>query len=951
MNIKESYIESELYRVFKNLIEKTPKYSDVTFTDIKDRMKVSTGEADMVIFGERDHDPFTLVIEAKKKINRYDQKLDPYSVTVIGQALGYAAALNSRFIATTNGDIFVIFDVEKKGTILQKQVGRSYKVEMNENFATNVLNNISLYLEGNLESIELGDAFIERLRYFHSLISPIVYTSFEKELSCNETFSDLFSKWLLEQGLVVSTEVKHNVAEQAAYLIMNRIVFYKTLESYQSNLKLLPLSAMAEEKFDPKIVLERINECFEYVVTNIDYEAVFSRSQFFDLIPYSEILLSYLNDFIRDIKQYNLSEINRDVIGTVYQRLIPIDERKRLGQYYTPSQVTDLITQFCIQHENTRVLDPSCGSGGFLVSAYERLKILNMPYLSGEALHNKILSQVYGVDVNQFAAHLSVINLTMRDIRSYTSKVNVLSTDFFQIPSLQARIGREHEEVSISNAKSKVYLLVGQFDSVVANPPYTRQDEIGDENYIELIRDNSLTFYDKRYTKKKGEYFIPRKYEMSSEAGIYTYFLMHSTHFLKENGIMGFIIYNSWLDVKFGKYLQKFLLDSFSILAIVDFDRRIFTDAAVNTVVIILKKTDGDRNSEKRDHNISRFVTVKQKIKTGNLVSLINKTVSSLEDETIRIVCVPQFELKKENKWGHYLKAPPLYYRILEKLRTRLKEIADINVGYVTLSNEFFILRKEQAEGLGIEQDFLRPLILNTREIKHLDVSSADCRKYLFLVNKVENRIAGTSAEKYIKIAETKDVEITRGHEKGKIVTGYQNLPALKEKKIWFELPIRQPSRIIVPVLIWDRWFAVLNRDGIYTTQNFYWINPKDEDQLYPLLAVLNSTITEFFVEILGKSGYGGGVIELMKHNFEEIPVIDLKQLDMKTRKKLSELYLELAKYSRSGEDMKTIKKELDVEILKIIGMEPVELDSIYTELNNMRESRKNKVKTSIMLK
>ena len=48
---------------------------------------------------------------------------------------------------------------------------------------------------------------------------------------------------------------------------------------------------------------------------------------------------------------------------------------------------------------------------------------------------------------------------------------------------------------------------------------------------------------------------------------------------------------------------------------------------------------------------------------------------------------------------------------------------------------------------------------------------------------------------------------------------------------------------------------------------------------------------------------------------------------------------------------MKTSKKELDVEILKIIGMEPVELDSIYTELNNMRESRKNKVKTSIMLK
>ena len=951
MSEKESYIESELYRIFKNVIDVTPEFFGVTFTDIKDRMRVANGEADIVIFGNRKDEPFTIVIETKRHGKKYDSRLDPYSVSVIGQALGYASVLQSRLIATTNGDIFVIFDVDKKGTILQRQVGKSYKVEMRQDFALIVLRNIAQYLNGNLETEELGDAFIERLRYFHGLISPLVYESLEEELLDNQSFVETFLRWLKEQGFSLTTEFKHNIAEQAAYLIMNRIIFYKTLESYQRNLKLIPLTAQSDEDFDPVTFGNRLNECFTYIVKTIDYEAVFTKSPIFDGIPYSDALLSYLNDFIRDIEQYNLSEINRDVIGQVYQRLIPLDERRRLGQYYTPNQVCDLITRFCVRNRDDRILDPSCGSGGFLVSAYERLRFLNGTTQIGGQLHNKILSQLYGVDINQFAAHLSVINLTMRDIRSVSEKINVLSTDFFHIPSRQAQIEKEHEEVSISNTKSSSYILPHLFDVIVANPPYTRQDEIGDTEYVNSIRENALTFYVPKNTKKRGKFYVTKKYEMSSEAGIYAYFFTHCTHFLRDGGLMGFIVYNSWLDVKYGKYLQKFLLDNFKIIAIVDFDRRVFTDASANTVIVLLEKAAGKFNTSVRDENLTKFVRVKNALSPETLISYIDRARSSYIDGTIEFVIVLQGNLKRDEKWGHFLKAPSLFYVLEEKMKSKISKVSTVTMGYVTLANDFFVLNEKQAKGLGIEPEFLKPLILHTREIKYFDVSHADCTKFLFVVNNQSGKYQGSFAKQYVENAEKMKKEIPRGHEKGKIVTGYQNLPALKDKKVWYEMQFREPGKILVPVLIWDRWFAVWNRDGVYTTQNFCWINPNDGEDTFILLALLNSIVTEFFVEIFGKSGYGEGVIELMKHNIEDIPILDPRDIGTEHRKRLNDIYLRLVKQSRLNESIVDLRKEIDTIIFDILGVDKSLLITLYKDLEMMRDNRKNKVKTEVMLK
>jgi type I restriction-modification system DNA methylase subunit len=61
-----------------------------------------------------------------------------------------------------------------------------------------------------------------------------------------------------------------------------------------------------------------------------------------------------------------------DVIGAVFEKLIPQPERHALGQYFTPENLVDFILAFCVRERDDTVLDPTCGTGTFLLRAYNK---------------------------------------------------------------------------------------------------------------------------------------------------------------------------------------------------------------------------------------------------------------------------------------------------------------------------------------------------------------------------------------------------------------------------------------------------------------------------------------------------------------------------------------------------------------------------------------------------
>ena len=946
MEVKESTIDSEIYRFLANIINAGFQYDEVKFTKVefhypipKPNNQGRPDEADIVIFAEKEGKPIKLVIEAKGRDAKKTRKLDPYSVSVIGQALGYAKAIGAQFIATTNGDMLLLFDAFINKPLLETQIGFNYKIRWDLNFFQKLLQDLSSYINGTLKLLPLDYAFVARLKYFHELLAQPAYDSLKEKLKTDPKFQSEYKTWLEEQGFKFTNYTHETIAKQFAYILMNRILFYKTLETRKKDLNLIKLESQNEDDFDPNVTISSLKRCFEKVVRDVDYEAVFQHAKVLDDIPITRILAEYLNDLIKDLELYNLSNIKRDVIGHVYEQLIPPDERKRLGQYYTPPLICDLIAKICINKPDSKVLDPSCGSGGFLLSAYSRLLDLAHKNGSDEKLHNYILSHIYGIDINQFAAHLSVVNLSIRNLDADTDKVNVIASDFFKISANEVTLVPQ-KRVSMRGYEETYHTLTADFDVVITNPPYTRQDDIGDKKYVDFIRKVALKI-DKKELK------------LSSEAGIYTYFFTHAFHFLKEGGMLGYIVSNSWMDVKFGKDLQKFFLDNFKIRYIIDFDKRSFEEAAVNTVIVILQKLSGKAKKRERDDNLVKFVRIKESLKVDEIINLIEKADTSHEDNEARCILVKQKDLAGEYKWSKYLRAPKIYYEIIKNNKiTKLEDVADVSVGVVTLANDFFVIEKSEAKKLGIEQKFLKPVITTPSQLKFLDITKTDSTQQLFVANDTKQNLAGTNALKYINYGEEKDVMITKGHEKGKVVHGYNKLPALSTKKLWYSLGDREPYDILVPIHVWDRWYAIWNKDKIYCTDNFYWIKPNKKQNLFVLLGILNSTLTEFFVELMGKTVYGEGVIELRKHIFDEIPIINLERINEKEAKQIETLFLKLCGARRNGDTKieSTIKEELDDVIFGILGVKGAK-EEVYKELKLMRETRKSKKETKVMIK
>ena len=374
---------------------------------------------------------------------------------------------------------------------------------------------------------------------------------------------------------------------------------------------------------------------------------------------------------------------------------------------------------------------------------------------------------------------------------------------------------------------------------------------------------------------------------------------------------------------------------------------------AVNTVIIILKKLSGKTNKKERDENKVKFVRIKKPLKVNELTKLLSKANNSYEDDKFRFVFVAQRDLYKDYKWSKYLRAHEIYYKLIKNSKmTELKNLADVSVGVVTLANDFFILSKEQANKLGIEKRFLKPVITTPSKINSLMIKKEDTNQYIFIANESKTQLSNTNALKYITYGEEKNVTITKGHEKGKIVRGYPKLPALSTKKVWYSLGNRESYDVLVPIHIWNRWYAIWNKDKVYCTDNFYWIKPNKKENLLSLLGLLNSTVTEFFVELIGKTVYGEGVIELRKHIFDEIPILNLEKLSKNEKQLIGNLFLKLCE-TREKDDQKDelkIRQELDVTIFDILEIKDAK-EQVYEELENLRATRKSKKKTEVMIK
>lgn len=908
--MSEADVHSDFYFHIRQAIEDQSEYGSVEFSDVRNEYgEGMDGFADIVLF-DGDDDPF-LVIEVKPPDQ--DDK-DPYKRNVVQQAFRYAGQLGAPYFATYNGERLVLFDSFESGRTLLERSTKSYQG------ITNVGDFTPYFLE-QLGEIEAGDinwdaldkAFVERIRGIHESITPPLTDELTKKLDADDEFRNRFSNWVQDSFGVDETEalepdVKEEFTAQATYILLNKIIFHKILENtetYEEDIRPLAVSIYR--------VQEDLEEFFSEIVANVDFEAVFEHDDIFDEVPLDPVAED-ARDFIMELDDQDLSQFDSDIVGQIYQKVIPEKRRHSYGEYYTPPPVCEFITELTINDPSNYVLDPGCGSGGFLISAYNDIKGM-LPEPNGS--HQRVLNQLYGIDINRFPAHLSAINLAIRDLSEYTDDVNIEVNNFFRVQPDMIRYGRETATAEGSQDETGLVDDIGGFDAIVANPPYIRSSNIANQ---ELVRDHlSREEIDAEY--------------LSRRCDIYAYFITHATEFLDDDGRLGFIVSDGWLHTQYGQGIQRFVLDNYAIEAIVKFDRQVFEDSLVESNILILQR---ETDKSVRDSNVAKFIRFTEGMPMDEMVSVVREDYEADEmivTDKYRIVTREQNILYNEDKWTVFFLAPPAYFEAVDTPAcTPLSELADQHRANTSGANDFFHLR--ETENLSIDE-YLTPLAKASGQIDRILFSSEDAEEWSIL--DVDNIVSEAMEEADIESGETES-QVKRwlsdnGHEEllAYIQAGERQGAntgrTCESRDVWFDLGELDRTRILFPRFTWEVFRAIWNEADAAANNQFYHVATEHDDKV--LCGILNSRLVWMFYELRGRVEGGEGMnrTEITGYELEDLPVPDIRQMAEDEKDTIRDAFDDLIEREREiGPEVSIAQEEderdaLDSAVLNAIGM------------------------------
>ena len=811
----------------------------------------------------------------------------------------------------------------------------------------------------------------------------IIRDRFHKE----PKFRKQLARWFIEQQWHFTGQEGdfEKAARQTGYLLTNKILFYQVLKSKQTILASLTIP---DDLVAGGQLQKLLQSYFDSVIQQIDYETIYS-TDFIDEIAFPEHkeIVDDIKEIVEILKRYDISQIGFDTIGRIFERLIPSEERHNLGQYFTSADVVDIILRFCHRKDSDKVIDPSCGAGTFLVRAYQHKKLMN-----NTMSHQDILETLWGVDIAKFPAHLSMINLAINDLGVLKNYPNIAQNDFFDLMADQEgfHLPEKWRKIITKPLGKKVREITYPrwYDCIVGNPPYTRQEEMSEITGKIGYKDEMIN---------KALHMGRRKLAtISKRAGIHAYFFVHGTKFLKNGGRFGFIVSNSWMDVDYGKGLQELFLNNYKIIAIIESKvERWFEDADINTCIIVLEKCNDARE---RNENLVRFVYLSKPLRhfippardiwekqkerlhaIDNLIKTILFHDEFYKTDDFRIFPKKQKELWEEGfnketgkyegaKWGKYLRAPEIFFKILEKGKDKLvplKDVADVRFGIKTGANKFFYLTEEEIQAKGIEKEFwmhedeknnLIPnyIIRSFRESLSISINRANLKNRILMIHKDKKSLRNKKVFRYIKAGEQREFG-------GKVPAKTVSCKARGEK--WYDLGENAPAHIFYPRRIGDRFLMPFAEKRVFCSDNLFPVKVKNKTHTLYFAAYLNSTVAELFNELSGRNLTGAiNVVDMDVWMAKRILVPNFINVEnevlIKIRKGFKALYNRSVKHTleevgatSSGEvvldKVKPDRRALDKIIMgDILGLTDEDQLEVYRTVVDLVKSRIDKAKS-----
>jgi len=456
-------------------------------------------------------------------------------------------------------------------------------------------------------------------------VNEKLYSDFKK---AREILTESFKTW--------NEDVDKETLDEGVQRILDRLVFIRVLEDRK----------LEEPTLKPMIreweVGGKKDQLFQLMIKKFrELDDIYNSSLFKEHAcekweEYDDKIITVINMLYgSSVYEYDFSKIPADILGGVYESYLgyiaqnPIkvgktgksgklfqtedkkeiktksrQKRKEQGIYYTPKFIVDYIVENTLgkkleevksMHElkKIKVLDPACGSGSFLTKALETINDKYKDFGNPGKQDTKseiILSNIYGVDLDPQAVELAKLNLLVSaldkkaKLPDLTGNVRVGNSLISgSEKELKKYFGKEWREKRPFNWEEEFpfcYSRAGGnpgFDVVIGNPPYL-SIERGFLEDVSYFKDHYKT--------------IEKIYD------IFGLFIEKSLILLKDGGYLGFIMPNIILQNDSFRLLRKFILDHTEIISINDYKDGVFADAVVPTAVVILRKSNEQKNNK-----------------------------------------------------------------------------------------------------------------------------------------------------------------------------------------------------------------------------------------------------------------------------------------------------------------------------------------------------------------
>ena len=704
--------------------------------------------------------------------------------------------------------------------------------------------------------------------------------------------------------------------------LFNRLIFIRTAEDRGIEEKLL-LSALRQynDRTLKRPLLQELRSIFKYYDKYYDsdlftlhildgaYEQVHVEDP-----TLADIILG-LYDVPGGIASYDFSAIDADILGAVYEQYLghvtqivrrraeelqsrleggatksqayeevvnvisrPL-ERKEHGVYYTPKWVTDHIVKatvgrFIEEHAKSpetvhglTVLDMACGSGSFLIRAYDELLRWHSTAFDrteddlDPSERTLILrNNIFGVDLDLQAVEVARLNLMLRALGQRDTLPSL--ADNLRVgnslvagdsESLEPYFGNQWEAKRPFTWEHQFSQIMqeGGFDIIIGNPPYVR---------IQAQDRPDVQYYKKHYHSAYGSFDLS------------VLFIERALQLLKPGGRLGFITNGKFLKAAYGKKIQHLIRSRGTIEQILDLTAiKVFSDATTYPVIVVLQRGGNEQDF------IYNAVTEQPeagleipKLRDTNSISATQSTITEgiwpppTPDRRNLIVKLDDMS----NSLGY------ISTNIFTGLQTSADDIYHLQLKELDKEGRARVFSKALGQDIELESDLLKPL-LSGRHIQRYYANHDDVVllfPYCVTDRKAELIPSNAFSSKYPLCWEhlSTNREKLEGRENGKMRHEYWYAYGRTQN-----LAIQEFRKLAIPRLV-QNLKAAYDADGKFYLDNVdvggVLLRDASEDNYLYVLTLLNSNLIDWYFQQIS-APFRGNYRSANRQFIEPLPI------------------------------------------------------------------------------